>query len=295
MFPDIISALKKEVKAKKFILDGEVIGYDPKTGKFLPFQQTIKRKRKHQISLLTEEIPLKFFAFDLLYLNGKQLLSIPFEKRRQALEKIVAAKGKTIQLSPQILTESPKKLKAYHDRQINKGLEGVVVKKWQAPYDPGKRGYTWVKLKQEKGKHGGGLADSLDCVVLGYSAGRGKRAEFGIGMFLVGVRKGDRFLTVSKIGTGLTDGQWREMRKRCEKVKTTEKPKPYQVPKSLIPDVWCAPKIVVEIEADNITQSPLHTAKYALRFPRLIKFRDDKSPSQATTLKETEKLYKLQK
>jgi len=175
-------------------------------------------------------------------------------------------------------------------------LEGVVVKKWEAPYDPGRRGYTWVKFKQEKGKKGGGLADTLDCVVMGYYRGRGKRAEFGIGAFLVGVRRGGEFLTISKVGTGLSDEQWREMYRKCQRssVKSQEKPKKYVVAKELVPDVWCQPKIVVEVEADNITKSPTHTAEYALRFPRLVQFRDDRSPRDATTLKEAEKLYRLQ-
>lgn len=295
MFPDLIEALPKEVRVKSVILDGEAIGFDPKTGKFLPFQETIKRKRKYEIGKKAKEIPLKFFCFDILYKDGKDLLKTPFSKRREILERILFSKNKTIVLSPQIVTDSPQNLRKYHDEQIKKGLEGVVVKKWEAPYDPGRRGYTWVKFKQEKGKKGGGLADTLDCVVMGYYRGKGKRAEFGIGAFLVGVRKTGEFLTISKIGTGLSDEQWREMYKRCEKVKTKDKPKQYQVAKDLVPDIWCQPEIVVEIEADNITKSPIHTASYALRFPRLIRFRDDKNSNQATTLVEAEKLYRLQK
>ena len=295
MFPDLVKAVFSEVKAQEAILDGEGIGFDPKTKKFLPFQETIKRKRKYGISLKTKEIPLKYFVFDLLYQNGKSCLKMPFSKRRQILVKTVSLKGKTIVLSPQIVIENAAKLRCYHDEQIKKGLEGVVVKKWQAPYDPGKRGYTWVKFKQEEGKKGGGLTDTLDCVVMGYYQGRGKRAIFGIGGFLVGVRRGSNFLTISKIGTGLTDKQWREMRRRCEKVKARQQPKEYQVDKNLFPNVWCLPKIVVEIEADNITRSPIHTAGYALRFPRLVRFRDDKNPGQVTTLVEAIKLYKLQK
>ena len=195
------------------------------------------------------------------------------------------------------MARSASELKTYHDEQIRKGLEGIVAKKWEALYDPGRRGYTWVKLKQEKGKKGGGLADTLDCVIMGYYKGRGKRASFGIGGFLVGIREkeeSDQFLTISKIGTGLSDEQWREMKKRIDKVKVINQPKQYIIDKNLYPDVWCAPKIVVEIDADNITRSPIHTAKYALRFPRLVQFRDDKSPKQATTLSEAEKLYHLQ-
>jgi DNA ligase-1 len=297
MFPDLVQAVFKEVKTQEAILDGEAIGYDPKTGKFLPFQETMKRKRKYGVSGKAKEIPLKFFCFDILFKDGKDLLKEPFNKRREILEKILPLGSKVILLSPQIVAESPKELRRYHDEQIKKGLEGIVIKKWRAAYDPGKRGYTWVKFKQEKGKKGGGLADTLDCVVMGYYKGRGKRAGFGLGAFLVGIRNKSTFLTVSKIGTGLSDEQWREMYKKCQisNVKSQIKPKEYSVNKNLTPDTWCLPKIVVEIEADNITKSPIHTAQYALRFPRLVRFRDDKSPEQATTLKEAEKLYRLQK
>jgi len=297
MFPDIVEALGKEVKAKEIIFDGEVIGFDPKNGKFLPFQETIKRKRKYDIGNKAKEIPLKYFAFDILFKDGQDLIKTPFGQRREILKKTIFSNSQEILLSPQIITENPQELRNFHDEQIKKGLEGVVVKKWQSPYDPGRRGYTWVKLKQEKGKKGGGLADTLDCVVMGYYKGKGKRAKFGIGGFLVGIRGKEgkaQYLTISKIGTGLTDEQWREMKKRIEKVATKEKPSSYMVDKNLVPDVWCLPQIVVEIEADNITKSPIHSAQYALRFPRLVRFRDDKSVEKATTLSEAEKLYQLQ-
>ncbi|MFZ5366089.1 MAG: ATP-dependent DNA ligase [Patescibacteria group bacterium] len=295
MFPDITEALPKEVKAREAILDGEAIGFDPKTGKFLPFQETIKRKRKYEVKEKAKEIPLKYFAFDILFKDGKDLLAVPFDQRRQILEKTLSPANQTIVLSPQIVTDNAETLRRFHDEQVKNGLEGAVVKKWQAPYDPGRRGYTWVKFKEEETKKGGGLADTLDCVVMGYYKGRGKRAGFGIGAFLVGVRRGEEFLTISKIGTGLTDEQWREMRVRSEKWEVGSQPKQYLVDKNLVPDVWCQPAIVVEIQADNITKSPIHTAKYALRFPRLVRFREDKSPQEATTLAEAEKLYRLQK
>ena len=297
MFPDISEALSKEVKAREIIFDGEVIGFDQKTGKFLPFQETIKRKRKYEIGDKVKEIPLKYFVFDILYQDGRDLIRVPFNERRRLLEKTIISGSKTILITPQIITESAQELRKFHDEQIKKGLEGVVIKKWKAPYDPGRRGYTWVKLKQEKGKKGGGLSDTLDCVVMGYYKGKGKRAKFGIGGFLVGIREKegkDQYLTISKIGTGLSDEQWREMRRRIDEVKIEEKPKEYFLDKNLFPDVWCTPKIVVEIEADNITRSPIHTAQYALRFPRLVRFRDDKSPDEATALAEAKKLYRLQ-
>jgi len=101
-------------------------------------------------------------------------------------------------------------------------------------------------------------------------------------------------LTVSKVGTGMTDDQIKELAKRLKKQVVREKPKNYNVHKDLDPDFWVEPKVVVELAADEITKSPKHTAGYALRFPRIIKFRDDKSVNQATTFKEVKKLYNLQ-
>jgi DNA ligase-1 len=186
MFPDLVEAVFKEVQAQEAILDCEAIGFDPQTGKFLPFQETIKRKRKYGIGEKAKEIPLKFFCFDLLYKDGRSLIEAPFSQRRRMLETTLPSANKVILASPQIITASPRELRNYFQEQIAKGLEGVFVKKWQAPYEPGRRGYTWVKFKHEKGKKGGSLADTLDCVVMGYYRGRGKRASFGIGAFFGG-------------------------------------------------------------------------------------------------------------
>ena len=130
---------------------------------------------------------------------------------------------------------------------------------------------------------------------MGVNRGKGKRAGFGAGAFLVGVKTGNRFKTVSKIGTGLSDEQWREIDKRTQKLAVSEKPTEYEVHKNLTPDTWVKPSLVVEILADEITKSPIHAAGLALRFPRLIKFRDDKDPDQITTLKELEGLFEMQK
>jgi len=118
---------------------------------------------------------------------------------------------------------------------------------------------------------------------MGFYRGKGKRTQFGIGAFLVGMRENEKIKTIAKIGTGLTDEQWRELRKRLEANIAMVKPTEYEVNRSLEPDVWTDPKVVVEIAADEITKSPIHSIGYALRFPRLVKFRDDKSLEQTTS------------
>jgi DNA ligase-1 len=294
MFPDIAEALKKEVFVKEAIFDAEGIGVDPKTGKYLPFQETIKRKRKHEIERTAKEIPFKCLVFDILYKDGQNLLSKPLFERRKVLEETFPSKPNILMISPQIITDDPGAMREFHEEQVRKGLEGAMVKKAEGAYEPGRRGFNWVKYKQEETKKGGGLADTIESVVMGIYRGKGKRATFGVGAFLVGVKKENQFVSVSKIGTGLSDEQWRELNQRSQEWLVKEKPGEYLVDKNLEPDGWLFPKIIVEIQADNITDSPIHTAGLALRFPRLMRFRDDKTVDQITTLAELKRLYQLQ-
>ena len=169
-----------------------------------------------------------------------------------------------------------------------------------APYQPGKRNFNWIKLKRQQS---GELADTIDAVVLGYYAGKGKRAAFGIGAFLVGVynSKTDMYETLAKVGTGLTDKEWVDLKKRCDVLAVPTKPASIICNKDLAPDVWVEPGIVAVILADEITKSPMHTAGktetisgLALRFPRFMGYALDKKPEQATSVEETRRLFELQ-
>lgn len=292
MFPEL-AEIGKELGANEVILDSEAIGYDAKNGKLIPFQETVTRKRKHGISESAISIPLKFFVFDILYKDGKELLSVPLSERRKILESTLKHPHH-LMLSPQIVTTTAGGIRAYHDEQIKKGLEGAVVKKWNSVYEPGRKGFHWVKFKEEEGKTGK-LTDTIDAVVMGYYRGEGKRTGFGIGAFLVGVARGDEFVTVTKIGTGVSDELWKDIRTRLNDIKVSMQPKQYKdVAKMLIPDVWVAPKIVVELAGDDLTRSPNHGAGYAVRFPRLVKIRTDKSPREATTVAELTRMYRNQ-
>jgi len=293
MYPEL-EHIAKQIKADEVILDSEAIGYDVKTDKLIPFQETMTRKRKHNIGHVSGAVPLRFFVFDILYKDGKDLMGEPLSKRRKILEETIT-NGAVLELSPHIVTSDVGELRKYHDLQLKKGLEGAVVKKWESPYTPGRKGFHWVKFKEEEGKTGK-LTDTIDAVVMGYYKGEGKRAGFGIGAFLVGVKKGEQFVTLTKIGTGVSDELWRVLEKEFRGRKTENQPKEYaKIEKTLEPDVWIEPSIVVEIAADDITISPIHGAGYALRFPRLVRVREDKGPEQATTTKEIEQMYGNQK
>jgi len=297
MYPDIVEAVKREVDVDEIIFEGEAIGYDPKNNRFLPFQETVQRKRKYGIEEKIKEIPLKLFAFELLYLNGKSYLETNFQERRKTLERAIKISGDVtkdnILLAPEEIVVEDKKIEALFEDAIGRGLEGIIAKKLTGIYQPGARGWNWIKFKRS---YTSKINDTIDCLVMGYDLGRGKRTGFGIGAFLVGVydEQNDRFITVAKIGTGLSDEEWKELQIKSQKLKIKNKPNNYIIDKMMECDVWISPAIVVEIKADEISRSPVHTAEYALRFPRLQKFRDDKSPYETTTLVELKKMYKLQ-
>jgi len=293
MYPEL-THIGNQIEAKEVVLDSEAIGYDVKTGRLIPFQETMTRKRKHDVEHVSRALPLRFFVFDILYKDGKDLMGEPLSKRRKILETTIR-KGDILVVSPNIITSDVDELRKYHDEQLKIGLEGAVVKKWESPYEPGRKGFHWVKFKEEDGKTGK-LTDTIDAVVMGSYKGEGKRAGFGIGAFLVGVKKGEKFVSLTKIGTGVSDELWKTLKKDFSRQSSAVRPKEYdEVSKTLEPDTWVNPKIVVEIAADDITKSPIHGAGYALRFPRLVRVRKDKSPQQATTTSEIHKMYDNQK
>lgn len=288
MFPEL-EQLADQLKVDSVIFDGEAIGYDPKTGKLLLFQDTMTRKRKHDIAETAKSIPLKFFIFDVLALDDKSFLVTPLHERKAQLANILKDSEQFIKTA-YITTTHPKELQNFHEEKLAEGLEGVVIKQVDSPYQSGRKGWYWVKMKHAEGEKAK-LKDTLDCVVMGYYVGRGKRTSFGIGAFLVGVLTNEKtVVTIAKIGTGISDEQLRDLKERCDSLKSDKQPAVYSVSKDLVPDVWLEPQLVTEIAADEVTRSPNHTAGIALRFPRLIKIRDDKGWQDATTVEDVKQI-----
>ncbi len=297
MYPDIVAGVQKEVVCQNMIFEGEAIGYDQATDSFLPFQETVTRKRKYDIESHAIEVPLKLFVFELLYVDNKSFLNTPFTERREELEKhikITSLRNEdAILLSPEKRADSAIIIEKEFEIAVSAGLEGIMIKKQDGVYKPGAREWNWIKYKRSYSKR---IDDTIDCLVMGYDYGRGKRSDFGIGAFLVGVydEKTDSYKTIAKIGTGLTDEEWKQIKINADKLKSIKKPALYDVDKMSEPDVWSKPELVVEIRADEITRSPVHTAGLALRFPRLERFREDKRAQEATSLDELNGLFKKQ-
>jgi DNA ligase-1 len=259
----------------------------------------MNRKRKYEIGSISKQIPVYSFSFDVLFYDGQNMMNEPFEKRYSLLKDLVKD-NLLIKATETILYENSEDLEKYFLKNVDSGLEGIIVKKEHNIYEPGTRNFNWVKLKRAMKSH---LSDTIDVVVMGYYVGKGKRTQLGIGALLMGVydEVNNEYATIAKVGTGITDVQWREINLSLENLKVLEKPPFYKVDKLLIPDFWVEPKIVSQIRADEITRSPVHTCGkdnrgigYALRFPRMEIFKRDKLPEDCTTVKEVIELYGIQ-
>ncbi len=298
MFSELTTAARG-LKDETLILDGEAIAYSKELEEYLPFQLTASRRRQHGIEQAALELPLVAFMFDILYRNGRDLTELPYEERLALVDQVIA--GSTVLLpAPIIRTDSVEVLTKTLLDYISQGLEGVVVKRPDSKYQAGARNFNWVKLKRHTS---GALNDTVDLVLLGYYFGKGKRAEFGVGALLAGVydAETDRFATITRLGTGLSDAEWRQIHERADKLQIDQRPA--RVDSILVPDVWLKPEVVVEVMADEITPSPKHTAGmtgdepgFALRFPRVVSFRGaDKRAEDATTVKEIGELFRQQR
>ncbi len=290
MFPELLE-MGKWIKGEQVILDCEAVGYDPKTQKVVPFQVTMTRKRKHGIGDAAESVPMRFFLFDILNKDGESLIDRPYYERRKILSDTVSP-NEVIVVDEYEHVDEPSEVMKYHRQYLSEGFEGAVMKVWNGKYLPGRQGWNWVKIKEVEGT-AGKLADTMDLVVLGYYFGRGKRAGFGLGAFLVGLMKGESWVSLAKIGTGLTDDEFRDLKTKLADLELKEKPKNYLVEGTLMADVWVEPRVVVEVAADEVTRSNVHAAGIALRFPRLVRFREDKRADQATTWDEVQEIVKI--
>ena len=297
MFPEVTEAVLTQVRAEQSIFEGEAMGIDPDSGEFLPFQLTMSRKRKHGIEEAAAKMPLTVQAFDVLF-DGEDVTTLPFTERRQRLQALIEP-GDGIVVSQVIETDDPATIDRFFGAQVDAGLEGVLAKRLDAPYEAGKRNFSWIKLKRS---YSAALNDTLDCVLIGYWRGRGKRAAWGIGALLSAVWDpgSETFKTIARIGTGYSDEEWVRIREMLDGHAVSEQPD--SVDSHVTPDVWTEPTYVVEVLADEITLSPTHTAGrtetqpgMALRFPRVLNFvREDKDPSDATTVAEARAMFEQQ-
>jgi len=284
-FPEVVSYIKEHVKGDSFILDSEAVGYDPKKGKYIAFQKISQRiKRKYDIDKLAKEFPVEVNIFDVVFYEGENYLKIPFKKRRELIEKIVVSPvAKKIRLAEQIVSDSEKEIDKFYKKSLEAGNEGIMMKALDAPYKPGSRVGYMVKLKP--------VMESLDLVIVGAEWGEGKRAEW-LSSFIVACRDTEtgEYLEIGRVGTGIKEKE----EGGVSFMQLTEMLKPLIVyEKGKI--VKVRPEIVIEINYEEIQKSPTYGSGYALRFPRLVKIREDRRPDEINSLEEIKELYYSQR
>jgi len=285
-FPDVAAAIVK--LRGDFIVEGEIVAVTD--GKLLDFQTLMQRRRKHDVEHYSKKIPVAVFLFDVLYYT-QSYLHEPLLKRQAALKKIVGRETKQLIYARHIFTKNADDIEDFFLQCLKRGTEGIVAKHVTGTYQAGTRGYNWIKWKKDYMKN---MRDTFDLVIVGAFFGKGSRAgSYGAVLCACYNTKKDVFETFCKLGSGFTENQLNELPKLLRK-HTTAKPVHVVVHKNMKPDIWFEPKIVVEVTGAEITRSPLHSCAekngvgLALRFPRLLRFRNDKKAEQATTTKEIE-------
>ena len=298
-YPDAVGLLKRYVKAKDAILEGECVATNPETGEMRPFQELMHRRRKYGIEEAVEEYPVSLFMFDALYVDGKDLTLKPYPIRRRALETAIEESDR-VKIAKYVITDKVKELEKFFLEAIEDGCEGLVCKSVaeDSVYQAGARGWLWIKYKRDYKSE---MGDTVDLVVVGAFHGRGRRTgTYGALLLAAYNPNNDTFETVTKCGTGFTDEDLAKLPKTMKKLIVPHK---HPRAQSMIEaDVWFEPAIVIEVLGAEITLSPIHTCAMnnvregsglAIRFPRFTgNYRFDKAAEDATTVMEIVEMYR---
>jgi DNA ligase-1 len=271
--PEVVQLVRNEVGVLEAILEGEVIALG-EDGSPLPFQHLMRRfRRVHDVEAMVKQIPVELYLFDLIYLNGQSLTTTPYVGRREKLREIAG----NIALTKQIITRNPQEAENFLKEAIDKGHEGLVAKKLDSPYTPGFRGKRWFKIKMS--------LEPLDLVIVAAEYGYGRRHSW-LSDYHLAAREPEtgEFMVVGKTFKGLTDKEIIWMTKRLKELAVREERG----------RVVVVPQIVVEVVYNEIQRSPKYKCGMALRFARITRIRDDKSPEEADTIQRVTEIYEKQ-
>ena len=271
--PEIVR-LAQEVRADKAILDGEVVAIG-KDSRPLAFQEILKRfRRKYNVEKQAKETPLHLFLFDLIYLDGQSTVDLPLTRRRELLEGIADPSI----LADQVISDSVQKAEEIYHQALEKGHEGLILKNSMSVYAPGKRGKNWLKIKP--------VMETLDLAVIGAKWGEGRRASF-LGSYRLACldEATSKLLDIGWVATGLTDDALAELTELFRELILVQNGM----------EVELKPAVIFEVAYEEIQKSQSYSSGYALRFPRLVRVRDDKSLEEADSLERVESLYRVQR
>ncbi|QLC34432.1 ATP-dependent DNA ligase [Halarchaeum sp. CBA1220] len=269
--PEVVEFAERHLDAPA-ILDGEVVAV-AEDGSPLPFQEVLRRfRRKHDVERMREEVAVELRAFDCLHADGADLLDAPLTERHDALAALLAG---TDAVSDLLLSDDADDIEAFEADALEAGHEGVMLKDPESAYTPGKRGKQWLKRKPD--------VETLDLVVTGAEWGEGRRASL-LGTFLLSARTEDGYATIGKVATGISDDELADLTDRVEPHVVSEDGQTLDVD----------PHVVFEVGYEEIQRSPTYSSGYALRFPRFLAVRDDKTPESADSLERVERLVESQ-
>jgi DNA ligase-1 len=269
--PDVVAEVKAKMAAQEAIVEGEAVAVDAQ-GRPLPFQHLMRRfRRKHAVSAMVEEIPIKLHMFDALYVDGEALVDAPYHERWVALQRVTGGSNLVRRLLPRTAEEG----QAFAEAAHRDGHEGVMAKGLDSVYSPGVRGKSWLKLKHVM---------SLDLVIIAADWGYGRRHGWLSNYHLAARDATGEYLVVGKTFKGLTDDEFRTMTERLLALERGRKRS----------TVLVQPQVVVEVLFNEIQESSHYRSGMALRFARITRVREDKSPSQADTLQTLHELYEQQ-
>ena len=287
-FPDVVKVASERVRGEEFILDAEAVGIDPATGRFRAFQDISQRiRRKYDIATLEKRLPVVLAVFDVLYLDGEEFLDRPFRERREVVERILQPLERKAIIAPQLVTDDKEKAEAFYKESLAAGNEGVMLKKLDAPYQPGSRVGTMIKLKP--------VMDTLDLVIMGAEWGTGKRSGW-LTSFTVACRDeySGELATIGRFGTGIKEKAEAAEGDAITFEEMTARLRPL-IRHTEGRDVVLEPDVVVEVKFEEIQASPSYSSGYALRFPRFVKVRDDRGVDDLSTLSMVESAYQAQR
>ena len=298
-FPDVVEILQEGLGPREAIVEGELVAFDPEAGELRPFQEVMFRRRKHGIAEAARDVPVGLFCFELLYADGQDLTRLSYPQRRARLAEAITASAR-LRLTTATHVSTAAALDETFEQAVTDGCEGLLCKSISptAEYQAGARGWLWIKLKRDYRTE---LADTVDLVVVGAFAGRGRRRGlYGALLLAAYDPTADTFRTVGKCGTGFSDAEMAALPDRLAPLSRTERPA--RVDARQPADVWFEPSLVLEVLSAELTLSPNHTAGWgqlkpdaglAMRFPRFTgRWRDDKTAQDATTTQELVDLYR---
>ncbi|MEN3000161.1 MAG: ATP-dependent DNA ligase [Acidilobaceae archaeon] len=299
-YPDVAEMARRGIRAREAIVEGEVVAIDPETGDMRPFQELMHRKRKHEVDRAAREVPVKVFLFDALYVDGRDLTLEPLPRRREALEGIVEPM-ESWEIARYRSVEEAGEVEKFFLEAVEEGAEGIMVKAVhdKSVYTAGARGWLWVKYKRDYKSE---MIDTADLVVVGAFYGTGKRGGKLSSLLMAAYDpKEDTFKTVCKMATGFTDEELDKMNEMLrDKIIPQKHPR---VSSRMKPDVWVIPHYVAEVLGAELTLSPVHTCGLnavregvgvSIRFPRFVRWREDKGPEDTTTEEEIVEMYRRQ-